>query len=474
MRPLLLIAALLILVIPRTAAQSVPKELLSAPVRLELSKPTAEVRAGSTVTYTVTLKDARGQAVAAVSNTPLEIVTPSGTKTITLPAGQSSASFTWQAETSGVAHMIVRSGKLYPAAGLVLVTPSPQAGNVPRANLRLRLPEAEHNPVRAAARPALRQPAPEPAAPAPPPPAGAGTQARKIELFVSPLPVYGDAIDHLWKAYVSVAAVGDKDDLTPVAANVPVHLSASSGQLSAQDFTLSAGQYSNFQSPILLTTGRSGKGTVEAISSLGHAGPIEVDYLQPPPAQLRLSIDTPTLTGSGSSTANVQVCVLDEAGAVTSAEQDIQIALSASGKLSSPGATIHGGNSCADPVLWTSGPGAATINAASVGLKSDARSITFPAFPWYFVWLAGIGGLLGALVSSRGVLFTKKWWSHTWRGLVLGGVLGAIFYLFARFGAVALPKDSPFNIQNIPVVSGVGSFLLGFLGGLFGRRLWKV
>lgn len=55
-----------------------------------------------------------------------------------------------------------------------------------------------------------------------------------------------------------------------------------------------------------------------------------------------------------------------------------------------------------------------------------------------------------------------------------GGVLGAIFYLLARFGAVALPKDSLFNIQNIPVVSGVGSFLLGFLGGLFGRRLWKV
>jgi hypothetical protein len=81
--------------------------------------------------------------------------------------------------------------------------------------------------------------------------------------------------------------------------------------------------------------------------------------------------------------------------------------------------------------------------------------------------------LLGALVFSSGQLFTSRWWSHTWRSLILGATLGAIFYLFARFGAITLPKESVVNLQKIPVVSGVGSLLLGFVGGLYGRKLWK-
>ncbi len=47
--------------IPTVVSQSVPRELLSTPARLELDKPTTEVKAGSTVTYTVTLKNAGDQ-----------------------------------------------------------------------------------------------------------------------------------------------------------------------------------------------------------------------------------------------------------------------------------------------------------------------------------------------------------------------------------------------------------------------------
>jgi len=115
-------------VAPTAAPQSIPSQMLAAPVRLELDKPTTEVKAGSTVAYTVTLKNTSGQAVAASSNLQLLIETPSGSKTITLPAGQSSANFTWQAQTSGVGQMTVRSGKLHPASGLVLVTPVPAQG----------------------------------------------------------------------------------------------------------------------------------------------------------------------------------------------------------------------------------------------------------------------------------------------------------------------------------------------------------
>lgn len=486
------ILVLVLAVVPTVASQSIPRELLSTPSRLELDKPTTEVKAGSTVTYTVTLKDASDRPVAASSNLQLEIDTPSGQRTAVLPAGQSSANFTWQAVKSGVVRMTVRSGNLHPASGLVLVAPSPTAGlviapNVPQdagaaANFA-NPPPTSHHPGKSAAigsraagsvaASASAQPAPQPAAPAPVPQPASG-RARKIQLYVEPLPVYGNAVDHIWKATVSVAALGDGNSLEPVSTDVPIHFNASSGHLSPTDIVLSAGQFSNFAKPVQLSADRSGKGIVDAVSSLGPAGPVEVVYLQPPPRQLRLSLGTPALTGTGSSTATVQVCLLDDSQAVTSSDQDIQVTLTAPGQLASSALTIYHGSSCSNPIVWTSGSGPASIRAEALDLKSGLESITFPSFPWYFVWLAAVGGLVGALISRSGDLFSARWWSHTWRGLVLGAMLGAFFYLFARFGAIALPKDSLINIQNIPVVSGVGSLLLGFLGGLYGRKLWRI
>ncbi len=471
------IFALLLAVAPTIASQSIPAELLSTPSRLVLDKPTTEVRAGTTLAYTVTLKNAKEQPVAASNNLQLTIETPTGLQSVVLPAGQSSATFTWQAANSGVMHMTVRSGKLLPASGLVLVTPS----NTQRLHPTSRQTSPATTPTIPSVGPGAGTPGggvPEPT-PMPlaasilalPPSFG---QARKIRLYVEPLPVYGNPVDHVWKANVSVAALGGaQDSLTPVSTDVNVHFQANLGQLSQQDIVLSSGQFGNFNNPVLLTSKRSGKDNVGAISSLGPAEPVPVEYLQPPAANLRLSVSDAVLTGSGSSSANVQVCLLDESESITSADQDVHVTLTATGRLASPALTIPQESSCSTMIVWTSGAGPGTIRAESAGLKPDSKSIAFPSFPWYFVWLAAAGGLLGALISQRGNLFSARWWSHTWRGLVLGAVLGSVFYLFARFGAITLPKDSPINIQNIPVVSGVGSLLLGFLGGLYGRKLWK-
>lgn len=65
------ILILALAVVPTVASPSVPRELLSSPVRLELDKPTTEVKAGSTVTHTVTLKNAAYDAVAASSLAPV-------------------------------------------------------------------------------------------------------------------------------------------------------------------------------------------------------------------------------------------------------------------------------------------------------------------------------------------------------------------------------------------------------------------
>ena len=292
---------------------------------------------------------------------------------------------------------------------------------------------------------------------------------------MEPIPVYGNAANHIWTANVSVAALGDQDSLAPVASDVTVHLSASSGTLSSANITLPAGQYSNFANPVVLTANRSGEGSVDAISSLGAAGPIEVNYLQPPPSQLRVSLGAPVLAGTGSSSVTVQVCMLDESGAPTSSEHDVSAALTAPvGQLAQPSLTIPHGFFCSGYTSWTSGSGAATITAESPELTTGTKSITFPPFPWYLVVLAGLGGIVGALVKDGGNLFTKNWWSHTWRALALGGIFGVIFFIFARFGALVLPASVPVALAKIPVVSGFGAFAIGFLGGVLGRRSWQI
>jgi hypothetical protein len=493
-RRALILAA--ILAFPMGAGgQAIPKEFLARPVRLQLDRPTQQVKVGSTVTYRVQLSNARDQEVAAPRALQLKIEWPGGQGTAEVPAGQSSASFTVPASKVGIERITVRSGDLRPATGLLLVAPPSAASAVPPRTMSPlatatapqretasggggagavhRRAERSHTSEGAAAVPA----------PSPPPPAMMRASAEasevesvasKIQLFVDPVTVYGNAVDHVWTAHVSVAATDGQGTLAPVKNDVNIHLNATLGQISRPNIVLAAGAVSDFDNPVLLTADRSGQGTVGAVSTLGPpATPIEVQYLQPPPSELRLSVGQPVLSGTGSSQANVQVCLVDQSGSLAVSTSGVQVALSGDGQIASQ-VTIAQNSSCSLSTPWTSAPGAATLHAEAVGLKPDRATVTFPAFPWYFAWLAAIGGLLGALVSNSAGLFSARWWSHAWRSLVVGAVFGALFYLFARFGAIALPSDSPLNIQNIPVVSKVGSFLLGFVGGLYGRKLLKV
>jgi hypothetical protein len=380
--------------------------------------------------------------------------------------------------------MTVRSGTLRPATGLVLVAPPSTSKLTGLGKLPAKVGAAVGSGVGVAAKkaakaPAAEQPAEPAAAEAPGPPpvkaAAAAEQAKKVKLYITPLPVYGNAIDHIWQASTSVAALNEQDSLVPVTSDVNVHFNTSSGKISPPDIVLSAGQFSNFQNPALLTADHVGKGSVDVVSSLGPAGPIKVDFLLPPPTQLRVALGTPVRSSTGSSSVTVQTCLLDESGGVTSSDQDIAVTLTpSSGQLKPSLTLIRHNSSCSDPIEWNSGPGAASILAESSGLKSDTKTITFPSFPWYLVWFAALGGFVGALVASSGNLFTAQWWSHTWRSLIIGALLGFIFYLLARFGAIVQPKSLPVILRNIPVWTKAGSFVIGFVGGILGRKFWKV
>src|SRR5689334_4413651 len=101
------IVSLLITVSSAALAQSVPHELLSAPVRLELDQASLQAQPGTTLNYTVTLKNAANQPVAATSDLVLQVETPTSTKAVVIPKGQSSTSFTWQANEPGIGRMQV-------------------------------------------------------------------------------------------------------------------------------------------------------------------------------------------------------------------------------------------------------------------------------------------------------------------------------------------------------------------------------
>jgi hypothetical protein len=183
-------------------------------------------------------------------------------------------------------------------------------------------------------------------------------------------------------------------------------------------------------------------------------------------------VGTPVLSGSGSSTASVQACLLDESQGITSADRDITVNLSAPGQLAAQSVTIKQDSSCSSPITWTAEAGLGIIRAESAGLQPDQLQVKFPAFPWRYPMLAALGGLLGAFVIRAKRVLSAAWWSHTWSSLLLGAVLGVIFYLFARFNALVLPEGWVVKLQNVPVVSSIGAFLIGFVGGVLGRSFW--
>lgn len=495
---LIVILALLSALTSNAASQSIPRQLLSAPTHLELDKPTRQLSAGLAATFTVTLKDSRDRTVSASKDLHLVVETPEGKQDVILHAGQFSTSFSLKVSSPGVTQMTVRSGTLRPATGLVLVAPPavrkllemktlsagregaamkavPQRKKEPKlsTSMRAHAGAMEEKTSRAPASVPPQAAAAVGALPTPPPQEASLGQATKLKLYINPLPVYGSAIDHVWRASVSVAALNDHDSLAPVNTDVNVHFNATSGSISPADTVIPAGQFSDFQNPAILTDNRAGRGAVDVVSTLGPAGPIEVEYLQPPPTQLRIALGDPVLSDTGSSSVAAQICLLDASGAVTSSGEDVRLSLTPStGQLQTSSPTIPHDSFCTEPIEWKSAPGLASLLAESGGLDPDKRSITFPAFPWYLVWLAALGGLAGAIVRSSGKYFSAEWWSHTWRSIVIGAFLGFIVFVFARYGALVLPKDFPVKLQNLPKTSGMASFAIGFVGGVLGRGFW--
>jgi hypothetical protein len=533
------VGLLLVLAALSAAAQTIPAEVASAPVRMVLDKPTIEVPRNATVAYTVTLRNAGNRPVIAPQDIRVEIETTGYKSSVVITKGQFSSNFQVPVSGGGVSKVSVRSGKLGEASSLILVTPEPgprsalqpetpqstletadrplpsammtipssarpsgesasraTAASRPRNELRLSprtldkfgatvdRSELSAEPaikgegtlrLPASAAPGL-QPAPPP--PAIPQPAAELLKPSIIKIYVQPEPIYEDPISKSWKASVSAAVMGDQHGLVAAPQDISIHFTSSLGDFTPADVTIPQGKSSNFNSSTTLTSTHSGHAHIEVAASLSSE-PLDVDYVPALPALLGITLsDKPGLERDSSSVARFRVCLYDAGKQLTSyPDRSVQVSLSPTlGSLDNDKVNIDRGEYCSGVVKLTShDSGTAQVQAVSGSeLQPGGISVVFPPFSWFLVIFAAVGGLGGAFVSSWSELSSAHWWSHVWRNLLLGVIFGVIVYLLVYFGALNLPKDFPINLQYLPTVTGIGAFLLGFVGGLYGRKLLKV
>jgi len=472
------------------SGQNLPSGFLSVPAKLAMEKPTMEVKLGAELKYTLTLKNAQNQPVAAPTDLKIQVTSNRGAvQEITMRRGQSSIQVPWTAKAEGFTELTARSGRLAPASCLVLVigaarslameeSPAaerpvqPQAPGPGGSPGRFRVLRNHRVPALGAPAATVTLPAPEPAAAAPSSPGISG-----ISVYIRPQTVYGDARSLTWQASVAIAAQAANGALVPVASDTIVHLTPNLGQLSASDVTLRHGDASTFNLPVTLTSRQAGTDSIVAESTLGSAS-AQVIYEPPQPAHLRLAVGAPQFDLVGNSVAKAMVCLEDAGNSVASfADHPLQVRLTSTfGEPPAAVVVVPQNGICSEESKLTSrDAGSAVLTAQSVsGLEPDDAQIIFPAFPWHLVMLALLGGFVGAFVTSFSGVISRRWWSHVWRNLLLGAIFGGISYLFACYGALILPKEVPVNLENIPTVSRVGAFLVGFLGGFLGRKLWKV
>jgi hypothetical protein len=272
-----------------------------------------------------------------------------------------------------------------------------------------------------------------------------------------------------------VAVQNQQGDLSPVANDTEILLTPSIGRLSASSLTIHPGEASNFNAPIVLTSTQAGTDSVLAMSGLGK-GTAQVVYQMPQASQLHLAVGGSEFDVNGSGVRKATVCLEDDGNNFVAAGQEVQVTLQTTvGGPSFMEVPIAANSFCSKEVKFSSRAAAkGSLTAASVmGLKTDQAEISFPPFPWYLVWLAAAGGVIGTFVASYSAVVSASGLSRTLRNLLVGAVCGGFAYLFACFGALVLPDGVPVVLQNIPTASKVGALLIGFVGGLLWRKIWK-
>jgi hypothetical protein len=282
------------------------------------------------------------------------------------------------------------------------------------------------------------------------------------------LPDHVHPFNSSWQAKVLVTAVNASRQPIAVQADTPIQLATDAGVVSPAFAVIEAG-HARTKEQIQITATRAGGDTVWAWTDNGDLGRAAVEYHNAMPSALAIkALPTRTLN-DGRTAVNVTVFLQDETSNTVKSEEDVEVKLTSSvGTLSPSIVSVKKGQFVGEAMLTSATAGMAEITATSPGLKSAAASVEF-MFPYLLVLLAGVGGVVGALVRSSSDTFTGAWWWHLLGSMAIGSVLGLLFYLLAVFGIVAsIPKLS-IPLGQLPTTNEFAALVLGFFGGYWAR-----
>ena len=293
---------------------------------------------------------------------------------------------------------------------------------------------------------------------------------QPIRLAVDVLPDHVHPSNAVWQAKVLVTAVDDTRQPMRVPSATSIQLSADAGTVSPDTVTIAAGR-ARATAPITLTSNKPGAGTLYAWTDNGDVFRAAVEYHNPVATQLAVkALPTRTLN-DGRTAINVTVFLQDEGSGYVNAEDDVQVKLTSSvGTLAPSVVSVPKGRFVAETILTSATAGLAEVTASAAGLRSGLTTVEF-VFPYLLVAVAAAGGLLGALVRSRGETFTGSWKWHLSGSLGIGAVLGLLFYLLASFGVVASIPKVALPLDRLPTSNEFAALVLGFFGG-YHARAW--
>lgn len=311
------------------------------------------------------------------------------------------------------------------------------------------------------------------AAPSPPAytlgPAPVGPPSEPgLHLEVLPFDIHPRAAK--WRAEVWVVAVDHEGRPTAAAAPVPVRLAATLGALAPTQVLIAAGDVRP-PDAIQLTSSKPGREKVWAWSDVsGKTVAAEAVFHEALPSQMRVVAQPSRAVNSGKSLVRVTVILLDDANTPASyPQQDLNVTLTSSlGTLEPRVLPIAKGSISGEALLTSTATGRTVVKASALHLPDAEASVTF-LFPWLMIGLAAAGGWLGATFRSGKLQFSRLWGPHLGANLLSGLVLGVIFYALAWFGIPALIPQATLPMKDIPTANELGAFLLGFLGGYYGR-----
>ena len=430
---------------------AVAEQAAAIPLSLTVTASPNEVEAGDAVSVEIRLKNYRGDAVAAAENLIVTVHSElSGDATVRFKAGQSVAQTAVKFPRSGVATLVATAANLTSGSAAIVV----------------KMGGAAH---------ATAIPAPAAAAGAPiappitgPPAVPSGTPTKKLLLVVDMMPEHVHPLNSVWQTKVLVTAVNESRQPIAVPVETAIYLATDAGIVTPAITSIAVG-HARPASPIQLTSARPGTGTIWAWTDAGDLGRAAVEYHNPRPDQLAVKALPSRTLNDGRTAVHVTVFLEDESSRAVKAEEDMQVQLTSSVGAPAPATlSIAKGQFVGEAMLTSATAGIAEITATAPGLRSGVANVVF-VFPYFLVAMAVLGGLVGALLRSRGVTYTGAWWWQLLGSLGIGSVVGLLFYLLAVFGIVASIPKLPIALGQLPTTNEFAALVLGFFGGYYAR-----